>query len=330
MFGGTMQAQTVSLEGASTWAPARDDFPEGRAVNLLFKAPQIIPTRVFARLPDELRQHADSEWGLANRPGLPTDSFLEGPAFDAKGRLYVVDIPFGRILRILPGGRWETVISYDGWPNGLKVLPQGDLLVADYRRGLVRIDPHAGTVTPVLARRQSESFKGLNDLCVARDGRVYFTDQGQTGMHDPTGRVFRFTPGVDGHPARLDCLLSNVPSPNGLVLDASERVLFVAATRANSVWRVPLTEDGGVTKVGVFCTLFGAGGPDGLAMDAKGRLYVAHVSLGHVFIYSPQGELTHAMKSCEGAAVTNLAIHDGMAWITESQSGSVLVAPIPD
>ena len=64
---------------------------------------------------------------------------------------------------------------------------------------------------------------------------------------------------------QLDYLLANVPSPNGIVLDVAERVLFVAATRGNEGWRVPLQADGGVSKVGRFLTLSGTSGPDGLA-----------------------------------------------------------------
>jgi sugar lactone lactonase YvrE len=69
------------------------------------------------------------------------------------------------------------------------------------------------------------------------------------------------------------------------------------------------------------CTLFGAGGPDGMTMDAAGRLYVAHVRPGDVFVYAPNGEITHAIRSCAGSAVTNLAIRDGKAWIMEPETG---------
>ena len=67
---------------------------------------------------------------------------------------------------------------------------------------------------PVLTARNSESFKGCNDLHIASNGDIYFTDQGQTGLHDPTGRVYRLSPG-----GRLDCLIDTGISPNGLVLD---------------------------------------------------------------------------------------------------------------
>ena len=74
------------------------------------------------------------------------------------------------------------------------------------------------------------------------------------------------------------------------MLDPAETVLFVAMTRDNAVWRMPFMKDGSVSKVGRFCSTFGPSGPDGLTMDQAGRLFVAHASLGHVFVFAPNGE----------------------------------------
>ncbi|WP_322047509.1 SMP-30/gluconolactonase/LRE family protein [Paraburkholderia sp. J67] len=295
----------------------------------LDQPPRLIETRVFSSMPERFRQTGvGSTWANANKAGQSVDSFLEGPAFDAQGRLYVVDIPFGRIFRIDREGGWTLVAQYDGEPNGLKFHPDGRILIADYRNGIMQLDPQTGRVEPLLTSRNGESFKGCNDLAIAANGDIYFTDQGQTGLQDPTGRVYRLRP--DG---RLDCLLSNGVSPNGLVLDPSGRVLFVAMTRDNAVWRVPLLDNGGTAKVGRFCSLFGTSGPDGLAMDEAGNLYVAHASLGHVFVFAPNGECIARVKSCAGETVTNLAF-GGPArrqiFITESKSGSVLVADVAE
>jgi sugar lactone lactonase YvrE len=105
--------------------------------------------------------------------------------------------------------------------------------------------------------------------------RADFTDQGQTGMTDQSGLVYRLSPS-----GRLDTLLSNGISPNGLVLSPDEKVrghywilmrqrsgwrfmsspvqrssqvLYVAQTRDNSVWRLPLHKDGTTSKVCKFC-----------------------------------------------------------------------------
>jgi gluconolactonase len=289
--------------------------------------PRLIASKVFSAMPDRYRRKGiATEWADANRPGQATDCFIEGPSFDAGGNLYVVDIPFGRIFRITPDGEWSLILEYDGWPNGLKIGRDGRVLVADYRHGILELDPNTGRMEPVLRSRNSESFRGCNDLHLASNGDIYFTDQGQTGLHDPTGRVYRLA--RDG---RLDCLIQTGISPNGLVLDANEAVLFVAMTRDNAVWRLPFMKDGSVAKVGRFCSMFGPSGPDGMTMDNAGHLFVAHASLGHVFVFAPNGELIARIKSCAGATCTNVAIggeNRDLLYITESATGSVLVADI--
>ena len=288
--------------------------------------PKLIETKTFSAMPDEFRRKVRTEWADANRPGAATDCFIEGPSFDASGNLYIVDIPFGRIFRISPDRKWTQVVEYDGWPNGLKIDSRGRILVADYMHGIMELDARAGKMLPVLTARNSESFRGCNDLHIASNGDIYFTDQGQTGLHDPTGRVYRLKPS-----GQLDCLIDTGISPNGLVLDPSESVLFVAMTRDNAVWRAPFMKDGSVSKVGRFCSMFGPSGPDGMTMDGKGRLFVGHASLGHVFVFAPNGELIARIKSCAGQSCTNVAIGGARRdrlYITESVTGTVLVADI--
>jgi gluconolactonase len=294
----------------------------------LDEPPRLIESRIWSTMPDELRQKGrSSDWALANKPGQSVESFIEGPAFDTDGNLYIVDIPYGRVLRITPKGLWQLVVQYEGEPNGLKFHRDGRALIADYRNGLMELDPVNGRVRPLLNRSNAESFKGINDLAIASNGDIYFTDQGQTGLHDPTGRVFRLTAG-----GRLECLIANGVSPNGLVLSANEQFLYVAMTRDNAIWRAPLSASSGVAKVGRFCSLFGASGPDGLAMDEAGNLVVAHASLGHAFVFAPNGECIARVKSAAGPTVTNVAfggVGRRQLFMTESMTGSILVADMP-
>lgn len=265
-----------------------------------------------------------TEWARVNRPGGEVGCFIEGPSFDRAGNLYITDIPYGRIFRITPRGDFSVVTEYDGEPNGLKFHKDGRAFITDYRRGLLELDVNSGKVTPVAERANTESFKGLNDLVFASNGDMYFTDQGQTGIHDPSGRVYRLT--ADGV---LRCLVDNVPSPNGLVLNLSETMLFVAATRGNCVWRILLTLDGGVTKCGIQVQMSGGTGPDGMALDAEGNLAVAHVGLGCVWLFSAKGEPLYRVQSCRGELVTNMAYggaDNKSLYMTESETGSVLVA----
>lgn len=136
-----------------------------------FSPPPLRTTAIWARLPDAFRKPHSNEWTRYNARGKALHSLLEGPALDAQGRLYVCDVPFGRIFRIDPDSReWTLVVQYDGWPNGLKVAADGTLYVADYKRGLLSIDPSTGRVTTLAARYLSEGLKGINDLCLTPSG----------------------------------------------------------------------------------------------------------------------------------------------------------------
>lgn len=292
---------------------------------LLLKSPVVREFEVFTSMPARFRRTGvRSEWADVNQGGRLVDAFLEGPVFDAGGNLYVADIPFGRVFRIDAQGEWSLVAEWDGEPNGMKFLATGQLLVTDYKNGLVILEVATGQVRPHLARRNSERFKGVNDLVFDSSGNLYFTDQGQTGLHDPTGRVYRL--GLDG---RLDLLLTNVPSPNGIVLSSDERFLYVAATRGNCVWRMPLLSDGSVSKAGQFFTSHGPSGPDGLAMDEAGRLYVANPGLGVVWVLDRFAEPEVVLAGPRGASLTNLAFGGSdrrTLYCTDSTHGNVLVA----
>lgn len=293
----------------------------------LFAPPQPIETEVFAEIPGEFRKLRHSAWSDQRRGGKPVHSFLEGPSFDRAGNLYVTDIPFGRIFRIAPEGRVALVAEYDGEPNGLKIRADGRIFITDYANGVMELDPVRGTVEPVLGRRYSERFSGVNDLFFATDGAMYFTDQGRTGWQDPTGRVYR----VDAS-GRLDCLLQCGINPNGVVTSLDESVLYVAMTNANAVWHCALMPDGGITAVGTMIQLSGGIGPDGLALTADGGLVVAHPGMGAVWVFNKRGEPLYRVNSCGSALVTNVAFGGEdmkTLYITDSGAGQVLRARLP-
>lgn len=271
---------------------------------MMFDPPKVIETKVFARVPDT--------------------KLLEGPSFDRAGNLYVVDIPNGRVFRIAPDGKVKTIAEYDGEPNGLKIHKNGQIFIADHKQGLLTLDPETGSISVFVDRPHGERFKGLNDLVFARNGDLYFTDQGESGLHDPTGRLYRLRAS-----GQLEVLLANIPSPNGLVLTPDESILYFAVTRGNSIWRVPLLPDGRIGRVGVWVQMSGGIGPDGMAIDVEGRVVVAHPGMGAAWIFSKQGEPVYRVRSCTDVFVTNVA-YGGPSrqtlYMTEAYSGAVLSA----
>jgi gluconolactonase len=292
-----------------------------------FRQPELIEAEPFMSMPARFRVRRRTAWSDPNRQGAEVECFLEGPAFDRAGNLYFVDIPFGRVFRISTRHEWELVVEYDGWPNGMKLHRDGRFFIADYRRGLVALDPRSGRVEPLLESAYSESFKGLNDLHFASSGDLYFTDQGQTGITDPTGRVFRLR--ADG---RLDRLAGNVPSPNGITLNTRNTQVYVAVTRAQQVWRLPLMADGQPSKTGVAIQLSGGhAGPDGIEMDAEDGLVVCHLGVG-VWRFDANGLPTHLVHAAGHRLLTNVAFGGPdrkTLYITDSLNGEILTARMP-
>jgi gluconolactonase len=277
--------------------------------------PQQLSPEVWTELPAELR--------IAPTP--QRHNFLEGPSFDRDGNLYVVDIYGGRVYRISPAGKWQMVIEYDGQPNGLKIHRDGRIFLACRKYGIALLDPRRGVVESVIdGPRRGSNFRSLNDLVFHSSGDIYFTEQGRTGLQDPTGRVYCLR--SDG---RLETVLDTVPSPNGLVFNPKESELFVAVTRGNAVWWVDM--DDPERRAALFIQMHSQG-PDGLAMDAAGNLVIAHAYHGAVWIYGRDAAPLYYIRSPRGRMTTNIAYggsENKILYIVESAGCSILQVTLP-
>jgi gluconolactonase len=284
---------------------------------MFLSSPKVIETRVFSTMPERLHRRRSGDKRPLN--------FIEGPSFDRAGNLYCVDIHCGRIYRISRSGEWEMVVEYDGVPNGLKIHKDGRVFVADRKNGVMVFDPETQKLSNLISGPdQNTKFLGLNDLVFAKNGDLYFTDQGRSGLQNANGRVYR----LDGS-GRLDVVLDHIPSPNGLVPNVRETEMFVAITRANAVWRVELEDP--ALRAGLFVQL-PSSGPDGLAIDMDGNIAVAHPGPGTVAVYSKWGEPLWVVRSCAGTMTTNIAYGgpDGKTlFIVESWTNSILTAELP-
>jgi gluconolactonase len=296
----------------------------------MYAPPQEIPLQLFSKVPPHLDKSETVSHMARRRPGMKIPAFLEGPAFDRAGNLLLVDIAHGRLFSVTPDGTWTTLIQYDGHPNGIAIHKDGRVFVADAKNGIMIFDPASAKMTPFVTELPVGKLKGPNDLMFAENGDLYFTDQGETGLHDPTGRLVRVRAS-----GAIEVLLDNVPSPNGLAVRRDGQGLFLAVTRDNAVWYVPfLGPEQAVGRVGRFAQLIGGagGGPDGLAMDAEGNLVICQVVMGSVWVFSALGEPMYRMRTCAGPLITNAAYGgpDGKTlFVTESQTGAILQARLP-
>jgi len=91
---------------------------------------------------------------------------------------------------------------------------------------------------------------------------------------------------------------------------------------------MPLIGDG-VSNASTFIQL---SGPDGLALDEKGGLVIAHAGLGAVWLFDALGERRFRVRSSVGLFTTNIAFGGTERrdlYITESHSGTILRARVP-
>ena len=242
--------------------------------------------------------------------------FPEGPAFDRNGNLFVVDVDTGDISKISPEGQVKIFINTGGAPNGAKFHANGDLYVADRKKGIIAISSD-GKIRVIVDHYEGKKFYGPNDLIFDSKGNLYFTDPHGSSAENPFGCVYRLSSSGE-----LTCLASGLAFPNGLVLSKDEKFLFVANTRKNRILRYVLDPP---VRSYIFSQLSGGWGPDGLAFDVAGNLYVAHYGGGDVIILNPKGEIVERVP-VGGGHPTNVAFGGPdrkTLYVTEVETGSV-------
>lgn len=220
--------------------------------------------------------------------------FLEGPLWLAdEGALLFTDIPANRIYRYVPAsGAFSLFRQNSGGANGLGRLPDGTLLACEHGNRRVSRTTDAGVATSV-ERFDGGRFNSPNDVAVAADGTIYFSDPpyGLAGRPAelPFTGVYRRRP--DG---TLQVLITDMTRANGVVLSPDESTFYVADSEADFFRIYRFLSDGGLsTPTQVPTTQQGGGGGDGLGMDDDGNLYVttggAPGGGGAVKIYRPDG-----------------------------------------
>lgn len=206
--------------------------------------------------------------------------FSEGPARDLKGGVYFSDLAGKQIYHWGIDGQVEEL--REGEPtNGLAVGPDGTLYGCEpYQRRLVRIDK-AGKSHVIADAFKGKPFNSCNDLWVDAAGGIYFTDplySKDRKRHQGGEYVFYVPKG--GAP---QLVAEDLVRPNGVVGTPDGKHLYVVDDGDTKTWRYDIEAQGGLTNK----TLFVEAGADGMALDAKGRVYLV---ADEVLIFSPEGK----------------------------------------
>jgi gluconolactonase len=246
----------------------------------------------------------------------------EGPAFDRSGNLFFVNWLTSSIVKLTPEGQASEFFNTGGIPAGLAFHPDGSLYVADEGdtiHGVMRITPE-GQATILVNAYGGKPLNGANDLVFDRNGVLYFSDPWGSSAENPKGGFYRLFP--DGKLEQID---TGLAFPNGVAMTADGSAVILAETYRNRLLRYRIHTDGSLGPREHWADTTLPSGPDGMAFDANGDLYVAHFGGSCVDVYDPNGVRIDEIR-VPGPNVTNVAFGgaDGKTLvITEVATASV-------
>jgi sugar lactone lactonase YvrE len=232
------------------------------------------------------------------------------------------------------------LLNTGGIPVALAFGPDGALYVTDERRRAIVRVAAAGEPTDVITHWQGDAINGPNDLAFDEDGNLYFSDPWTSSPNNPIGAVY----GHDATTGELHRLDAGMWFPNGVVV--RDDTLLVAETFRRAIWAYELRGQGRASNKRLFAELPDAPdaprlaptdqarlgvdhlcGPDGMALDATGQLYVAQFGAAAVYVLDDLGHIVD-QRPVPGRNPTNVCFagpaHDQLV-VTIDDTGEVVV-----
>jgi sugar lactone lactonase YvrE len=210
---------------------------------------------------------------------LLAEGTIHGPedvAFDSAGRLYAATA--GGVIERFDASGPKPFATTGGRPLGMRFTPSGDLVVCDASRGLLSIDP-AGQVSVLSTEAEGVPFRLADNLDVASDGIVYFSDaSSRYGQGDymfdllearPHGRLLRYDPAT----RQTSVLLRDLYFANGVALSQGEDFVLVNETYRYRIRRLWLKGPKAGTSDIFLDNL--PGFPDNIDGNRKGSFWLA-------------------------------------------------------
>jgi gluconolactonase len=223
--------------------------------------------------------------------------FTEGPLWHSDGTLTFVDIRRGQILRLGTDGKTRIIRENSGDSNGMTFDKQGRVIICEMvNRQITRMDPN-NVFTVIADKVNGKRLNRPNDVIGKSDGSLYFTNPGRERLEPADvelehNNVLRVKP--DG---TVDVIIEKFDYPNGLAFSPNERILYVANTRTEKyIMAYDVNEDGTVSNGRHFADMSSeeAGVPDGMKVDAEGRVYCT--GPGGCWVFETSGELIGIIK----------------------------------
>ncbi|MFN7054017.1 SMP-30/gluconolactonase/LRE family protein [Hyphomonas sp.] len=257
----------------------------------------------------------------------------EGPVWvQDGGYLLFTDVPTNTMFKWSEAGGLETFLKPAGYggedPDGIFGQPganglipgdqPGTILLADHgNRAIARLNLASKEKTFLATDHDGKKFSSPNDLVLAADGSVYFTDPpyGLAGLNASPHKEADFNGVYRWHPGgRVDLIDDSLTMPNGIILSPDGWTLYVAVSdpEAAQLFAYDLDAEGNPTGRRMLADLTPMvaegypGLPDGMAMDTAGRVYLA--GPGGVSVFMPDG--TPVLRIDTGTAAANCTFGD--------------------
>jgi gluconolactonase len=217
--------------------------------------------------------------------------------------------------------------------NGMTLDREGRLVICEQGSflepaAITRLDRRTGAVETLVDDAGGLPLASPNDVVVARDGAVWFTDprygflQGFRPEPAAADLVYRY----DRAARRLEVAASGFDKPNGLVFSPGEDVLYVSDNGAPHQLLAFDVAGGRLTNRRVFAAST-PGHPDGLAVDAAGRVFAS--AAGGIHVFSPRGALLGEIE-LPGAVNFTFGGRDDVLFVTaDTAIWAVLLDPPP-
>jgi lactonase len=245
------------------------------------------PEKSIVPLPPDLKGlltiEAEPWLQIGESPAL----FLEGPAFDREGNLYISSLLESRVLEITPEKKVTTILEQKGLlPNGIAFHKDGRMFIACSGGKLISLNPDGTNLTYITARYQGKPVFP-NDLVFDSKGNLYVTDFiGHVG--NPAGGVYRFSADF----TKVDPVVEGLALANGIALTPSGKEFWVVETGRSEVVFVQLMDDGITIRPPAGCSVpyrFTGGGCDSMTVDAAGNAYICINGQGRIVVLNPRG-----------------------------------------
>lgn len=270
--------------------------------------------------------HAQEPALFESKRITPRNAFtsgIEGPAVDAAGNLFAVNIKPGRTIGKLAAGT-QTPVLFTTLPpgskaSGIRFGRRGEMYVADHSGHNVLVyEPGEQTAK---VHFHSDSFNQPNDLAIAPDETLYASDPKFSAR---SGRIWRITRQPDGS---VRGVIMTSPRPmgttNGLDVSADGKTLYVGEATTSELWAYDI--EGDSLKNERLVKRFIGGELDGLRLDADGRIFVTRNGRGKVAVIAPDGTLLRQVAT-RGSQPSNLTFGgpDGKTvFVTQVEGGFI-------